>query len=112
MKQDILQKYKQYVHGQHAKHNTRHTYLEHIRVMFKHIDKPYHQITQDDLDKYITHCQEKRKQKGEKKKQKERPLVSSCFTWSLLLFLVLVAFSQSRIAGPCGALFFCSSSHN
>ena len=64
MKQDILQKYKQYVHGQHAKHNTRHTYLEHIRVMFEHIDKPYHQITQDDLDKYITYCQENRKQNG------------------------------------------------
>ena len=64
MNEDILQKYKQYVYGRHGKHNTRHTYIEHIRVMLQHIQKPYDKINQDDIDKYVQYCFENRKTNG------------------------------------------------
>jgi site-specific recombinase XerD len=64
MNTDILIEYQQYVYGRSNKENTRDAYTFHIKDMLTKINKPYTEITQNDIDQYTRHCLEHYKRNG------------------------------------------------
>lgn len=64
MRDKILKEYKDFVWGHHNKINTRRVYIDHPRVTLKRINKPYDQITQKDIDKYVQYCYQNKKVNG------------------------------------------------
>lgn len=64
MNTDILQQYQQYVYGRHNNTNTRSVYLTNITKMLEKINKPYNDITQNDIDRYTQIYLETKKKNG------------------------------------------------
>ena len=60
----ILEQWRDYVCGKYQKKNTRHTYLDHPRVMLRHLDKTTSELTQRDIDRYHEYCYRYRKING------------------------------------------------
>jgi len=58
---EILQEYKDFVWGEHQKNNTREVYYYPIRQWLRWHNKPYNELTQKDIDKYIQYCYDTRK---------------------------------------------------
>jgi len=64
MKDKILNQYKGFVWGHYNKINTRRVYIDHPRIMLKHINKPFNDITQEDIDQYVQYCYNNKKRNG------------------------------------------------
>lgn len=64
MNQAILKKYMDYVWCNHDKRNTRLTYTDHPRKLLRHINKPFEQITQKDIDNFVQWSYKNRSHNG------------------------------------------------
>lgn len=64
MKDKILQEYKGFVWGRYNKINTRRCYIDHPKVMLKRINKPFDEITQEDIEQYVQYCYNNKKRNG------------------------------------------------
>lgn len=60
----IYNQYKRFVWARHHKRNTRLTYTDHIRNLLTYLQKPYTEINQNDLDRYIQEKLETRSTNG------------------------------------------------
>ena len=61
MNDKILQRWKDFVWGNYKKKNTRAVYYCPIRQWLTYYKKPYYEITQQDVNRYIQYCYDTRK---------------------------------------------------
>jgi len=60
----ILNRYRDFVWGEHDNHNTRLTYTDHPRVMLAHIKKPLQKLTRRDIRDYAEYCYAHKRKNG------------------------------------------------
>ena len=56
MNAELLQRWRDCVHSNHQSENTRREYFNNPMVMLRTINKPYDEIAQNDLNKYVQFC--------------------------------------------------------
>lgn len=61
MNDKILQRWKDFVWGEHHKRNTRAVYYFPVQQWLTYYKKPYYEITQQDVNRYIQYCYDTRK---------------------------------------------------